>query len=442
MPSPSAPPPTPPPAPSLHIFRALGYRNFRLFFLGQGVSLVGTWMQQVAMSWLVYRLTNSPFLLGFVGFAGQLPMLLLAPVAGVFADRWDRHRIMLTTQSLSMLQAFTVTALVMTNRITIWWIIPLNAFIGCVNAFDMPARQSYFISMIGRREDLGNAIALNSSIVNGARLVGPMVAGVAIARWGEGFCFLLNGVSYWAVLASLWAMDPVPFVPGAQKGGVLEHMMEGLRYGLGFPPMRAILLLLALVSLVGVPYSTLMPVFARVQLGGGAHTFGWLLGLAGLGAFLGAITLAARRSVLGLGRIIVLSTALFGLALVILPFTHSLAFSAPFLVLAGFGMIMTLAAANTILQSMVEDRMRARIMSLYAMAFMGMVPFGSLLFGKLCDAFGVGDTLLTGGVLCLLGAAWFAVRLGGYRELARPIYVEKGILPGANEPLSQGEAGR
>lgn len=424
--------------------RALRYRNFRLFFFGQGISLIGTWMQQVAMSWMVYRLTGSAWKLGLVGFAGQIPMLLLSPVAGVYADRWNRHSIMLFTQILSMLQAFAVTALVMTGKVAIWQIIPLNFFIGCVNAFDMPARQAYFISMIGRREDLGNAIALNSSIVNGARLIGPPIAGSLIATLGEGPCFLLNALSYLAVIWALLAMDRIPFQSRGGDTPVLQHLAEGLRYAFGFPPMRAILLLLALVSLVGVPYVVLMPVIVRVHLHGNAHTLGWLHGAAGLGAFLGAIFLTARKSVLGLGRVMTMSTSMFGAALIAFALSRWLPLSMFFLVAVGFGMIATLAAANTVLQTLVEDRMRGRVMSLYAMAFMGMVPFGSLLAGTLGERLGAPHTLMIGGIVCLIGGIIFGIRLSGLREQARPIYQEKGILPEQTPPpmaQSSGEQG-
>ena len=413
-----------------NMFRSLRYRNFRLFFFGQGISLIGTWMQMVAMNWLVYHdLKSSLVLLGVVQFVGQIPMLLIAPLAGVYSDRWDRHRIMYATQSLAMIQAFIIAALVLTHRITIWQVIPLQLVLGCVNAFDMPARQAYFVSMIERREDLSNAIALNSSIVNGARLIGPFIAGQAIVLFGTGLCFLLNGVSYWAVLASLLMMKRIP--PVASHGGkrVRDHLKEGMAYAFGSPPIRAILLLLTLVSLVGVPYVVLMPDIAVKTLHGGPHTYALLMCAAGLGALAGAVKLAMRKSVLGLGREIALSAGLFGAALIAFAFSHVLWLSMAFLVLGGFGMIITLAASNTVLQTLVEDAMRGRIMSLYSMAFLGMTPFGSLIAGTLAQAIGAPRTIAIGGIVCLIGAFMFGAKLAALREHIRPIYIEKGILP-------------
>lgn len=416
------------------LFRSLRYRNFRLFFFGQGISLIGTWMQQVAMSWLVYDLTHRSFVMGVVGFVGQIPMLLLAPLAGVYSDRWDRHRIMYATQSLSMLQAFIIAGLVLSGRIAVWQIIPLQFFLGCVNAFDMPARQAYFVSMIGRREDLNNAIALNSSIVNGARLIGPFIAGVAIAMWGTGPCFLLNGISYWAVLASLLAMQRLPHRKSEETKPVLEHLKEGMSYAFGFPPIRAILLLLMLVSLVGVPYVVLMPIIADQHLHGGPHAYSLLMCAAGLGALLGAVRLAIRKSVVGLVREMALATVLFGAGLIAFSLSTSIWLSLACLVLGGFGMITTLAASNTVLQTLVDDSKRGRIMSLYAMAFMGMTPFGNLMAGTMGDLIGVPHTIMAGGVACVAGGIFFGMRLEMMRELIRPIYIKKGIMPGLAPP--------
>ena len=409
--------------------RALQSRNYRLFFGGQSLSLIGTWMQQVAMSWLVYRLTGSSLLLGVVAFAGQVPSFLLAPVAGVLADRWNKHRVLLWTQSLSMLQAAVLTALVFTEQVQVWHIVSLSLVLGTVNAFDIPARQSFLIEMIEKREDLGNAIALNSSMVNGTRLIGPSVAGIVIAAFGEGVCFLLNAASFLAVIAALAAMHVNVKAAQTVRTSVLHELREGLTYAYNFPPIRSILLLLALVSLMGVPYTVLLPVFARDVLHGGAHTFGFLMAAAGLGAFVSAILLASRRSVVGLGRIIPLASGLFGIAIVAFSLSRSLWLSLPLLFLAGLGMMAQIASSNTILQTVVDDDKRGRVMSLFTMSFMGMAPFGSLLAGALAGRIGVTATMVLGGSLCCAGALVFARNLRSLREHILPLYRQKGIIP-------------
>ena len=309
------------------MFRALQYRNYRLFFMGQGVSLIGTWMQQVAMSWLVYRLTDSVFLLGMVSFASQVPSFLLGPFAGVVSDRYNRHRILLLTQALSLLQASTLAALVLTGQIEIWHILALSGFLGVINAFDISARQAFVVELVEKREDLSNAIALNSSLFNGARLVGPSIAGILIAAVGEGMCFLINAVSYLAVLASLLMMHLRPFVPVKETRKVWQSLREGFQYAFGFPPIRSIILLIALLSLVGMPFSVLMPVFARDILGGGANTLGFLMGASGIGALSGALYLASRKTVVGLGKVIVMATLLFGAGLMAFSFSKVLLLS-------------------------------------------------------------------------------------------------------------------
>jgi MFS family permease len=410
------------------LMRALQSRNYRLFFGGQTLSLIGTWMQQVAMSWLVYRLTGSALLLGVVGFAGQVPSFLLAPVAGVLADRWNKHRVLLWTQSLSMLQAAILTALVFAGLVQVWHIIALSLVLGTVNAFDIPARQSFLIEMIEKREDLGNAIALNSSMVNGTRLIGPSLAGITIAAFGEGVCFLLNAASFLAVIAALAAMRVKAKAVQAAKASVLHELREGLTYAYKFPPIRSILLLLALVSLMGVPYTVLLPVFARDILHGGAHTFGFLMASAGLGAFVSAILLATRKSVVGLGRIIPLAAGLFGIAVAAFSLSRSLWLSLLLLFIAGLGMMAQIASSNTILQTVVDDDKRGRVMSLFTMSFMGMAPFGSLLAGALAGRIGVTATMFLGGSLCLVGSLVFARNLRSLREHIIPIYLQKGII--------------
>jgi MFS family permease len=409
--------------------RALKHRNFRLFFGGQIVSLVGTWMQRIALAWLVYRLTQSAFLLGAVGFAGQIPTFLLAPVAGVFADRWNRRRVLIVTQSLAMTQALTLSALVLTGKLVIWHIFVLSIFLGVVNSWDTPVRQAFMVEMVEKKEDLANAIALNSSMVNSARLLGPSLAGILIAAVGEGTCFLLNGISYLAVIAALAAMKIASRDAARKRSRVWHGLTEGFAYAFGFAPMRAILLLLALVSLMGMPYSVLMPVFAKEILHGGPNTLGFLMGASGVGALGGAVYLASRKSVLGLGKIIPRAAGLFGLGLIAFSRSQLLPLSMLLMLAAGFGMIVEMAASNTVLQTIVDDDKRGRIMSFFTMAIMGMTPFGSLLSGYLASLIGVQSALLIGGSACLIGAAVFARKLSELRRLVRPIYVQKGIIP-------------
>jgi MFS family permease len=410
--------------------RALNSRNYRLFFSGQVVSLVGTWITTTATNWLVYRLTGSALLLGVVAFAGQFPAFLLGPVAGIAVDRWDRHRLLIVTQTISMLQSFALAALVLSGRITLEWIVALSALQGLVNSFDMPARQAFLLTMIENKEDLGNAIALNSSMVNLARLIGPSIAGVVIAWTGEGWCFLIDGVSYIAVIVGLLAMRITRTETMAPvRGGTLQQFTEGFAYAFGFRPIRSIIILLALVSLVGVPYSVLMPVFATVVFHGGPHTLGMLMTSSGCGALLGALWLAQRRSVIGLGRMIYLASGLFGIGLITFSLVHVLWLAIPCLVVAGFGFMVQMASSNTVIQTIVDDEKRGRVMSFYMMAFLGTAPFGSLAAGWLSSRIGAGETLLVGGACCIVGALWFASALPAIRVAVRPIYVRLGILP-------------
>ena len=411
------------------IFRALRHRNYRLFFGGQTISLVGTWMQQVALSWMVYRLTNSVFLLGVMGFVTQIPTFILTPIAGVIADRYPRHRILVITQVLAMLQALILAVLVVTGAITIWHIFVLGIFIGLVNAFDIPIRQAFTVEMIEGREDLGNAIALNSSMFNFARLLGPAIAGILISLIGEGGCFLLNAVSYLAVIISLLAMRIIPRRIEFKNVPVFSELKDGLKYAFGFKPIKHILLLLALVSLTGVPYQLLMPVFARDIFHGGPRTLGFLVAMSGLGAFSGTIYLAAKKTVIGLGRNIVQATALFGLGIISLSLSRVFWLSLLFTFIAGFGIMVQMAASNTILQTIVDEDKRGRLMSLYTMAFMGTAPLGSLWAGSLASHIGAPYALLIGGFCCIISAFIFARQLPALREKIRPIYVKKGIIP-------------
>lgn len=388
-------------------FRSLRYRNFRLFFGGQSISLIGTWIQRIALPWLVYNLTGSVFLLGVVGFVGQIPTFLLAPYAGVLADRLDRYRIMIITQVLAMVQASILTVLVFTHTVQIWHIIMLSALLGCINAFDVPARQSLMIRMVDRKDDLGNAIALNSSMVNSARLLGPSLAGVLIATTGEGVCFLLNAISYLFVLWSLFLMKLSPNTRNKNNKPVLHEFKEGFRYTFGSLPLKYTILLLALVSLTGMPYTVLMPVFAKEILHGGAHTFGFLMAATGLGALSGALFLASRKNALGLDKIIPAAGALFGAGLILFSFSRNVTLSIIILVFTGLGMMLQMASSNTMLQTLADDEMRGRVMSFYTMAFMGTAPFGSLIAGSSAKVLGAPHTLLIGGVSCIVGVALF-----------------------------------
>lgn len=396
--------------------RSLQSRNFRLFFTGQTLSLIGTWMQQVAMSWLVYRLTGSAMLLGVIGFSSQIPTFLLSPFAGALADRTNLRRLLILTQTLSMLQAFILAALVLTGAIQVWHIIGLSLFIGLINAFDITSRQTFLVEMIEKKDELGNAIALNSSMMNGTRLIGPSIAGILISAFGEGVCFLLNGFSFLAVIAALAAIKVAPKIPKTTKISVFSEIHEGINYAAGFPPIRAILMLLALVSLMGASYSVLLPIYAKEILHGEAHTFGFLVSSAGLGAFVSAITLASRKGVLGLGKVVPLASGLFGVSLAALSLSHTTWLSMLFLFFAGMGVMAHLASSNTIIQTIVDDDKRGRVMSLFIMSFVGMTPFGSLLAGALASRIGATATTMIGGISCMAGALIFAGKLPGLIE--------------------------
>jgi MFS family permease len=415
------------------IFRALYHRNYRLFFGGQGISLIGTWMQQIAMGWLVYRMTHSAFLLGLIGFSSQICSLFFSPFAGVLSDRYNRHRILVATQSLALVQAFLLATLTLTGVITVHHLILLSLFLGFVNAFDMPTRQAFVVEMVEKREDLGNAIALNSFLFNGARLVGPSMAGILIFFLGEGMCFLLNGFSFLAVIIALLAMKMTPRKKEVKRTQVLQEFKEGFIYAFGFPPIRSILLFLAWISLVGTANTTLMPVFARDILRGDSQTYGFLMAAIGLGAIIGAIFLASRTSVLGLGRIIIIASATLGIGLISFSFSHTLWLSLFLLLLTGFGMMVHMVSSNTILQTMVDEDKRGRVMSLYVMAFMGMAPFGSLAGGGLASKIGASNTLIIGGASCLFGSFLFMKKLPSLRKMGRPIYIKKGILSEKSE---------
>jgi MFS family permease len=386
-------------------------------------------MQRIALGWLVYRLTGSALLLGVVGFSSQIPVFFLSPFAGVLADRWNRQRIILLTQILAMLQAFILAFLVLTAMISIWQIIALSLLLGMINAFDMPTRQSFMVEMIVDKKDLGNAIALNSSMVNLARLLGPTIAGLLIAAVGEGICFLLNAISYIAVIISLLMMKLIPRPQSVHRSQMWRGLKEGLRYAAHFAPIRAILLMLGLVSLMAMPYTVLMPVFAKDVLRGGPDTMGFLMGSAGVGALIGALFLASRKTVLGLGRMIPQAAGVLSLGLIAISFSRILGFSLGLMLFAGFGQMVQMAASNTLLQTIVDDDKRGRIMSLYTVAFVGLTPVGSLIAGALASKIGAPWTIFIGGIICLAGALYFARRLPVLREKVRPIYETMGIIP-------------
>ena len=407
--------------------RALRHRNYRLYFAGQGTSLAGTWITRIATSWLVYRLTGSVLLLGLVGFAGQIPTLILAPFAGVLVDRWDKHRILVVTQVLSMLQSLALAVLAIPHLITVTDILALQLVQGIINAFDTPARQSFLVQMIEDRADLPNAIALNSTMVNASRIIGPSIAGVMIALVGEGWCFMVDAVSYVAVVAALQAMRIVRAQRAATTTRLSEEFREGLAYVSGFPPARAVLLLIALVATMGMPYTILMPAIAKSVLHGGPHTLGFLMAASGVGALFGALYLASRHSIIGLWRVIAKAAAAFGIGLIAFSLSRVLTLSLLILPVVGAGMMVSLASCNTILQTIVEERLRGRVMAFFAMSFLGTAPIGSLIGGVVADRIGAPATIRLGGVACVAGAAVFALALPRLRPHIREVYAARGV---------------
>jgi MFS family permease len=413
--------------------RALKHRNFQLFFSGQFISLTGTWMQTVAQSWLVYRLTGSSLLLGSVGFASQIPVFLMAPVGGMVADRVNRHRIVVATQTVSMILALVLAGLTLTHTVKVWHIFVLAALMGVVNAFDIPGRQSFLVDMVGR-DDLMNAIALNSSMFNGARVIGPAIAGILVAKIGEGWCFFVNGVSYIAVIIGLLLMR-VPCPRRSKSDSPLADIIEGFRWVSQTGPIRALLLLLGLVSLVGMPYTVLMPVFADRILHGGAKGLGILMGFTGIGALFGALTLALRTGVKGLGRLVSICCAGFGVSLIAFSFSQHFWLSAVLLIPVGFFIMLQMACSNTLIQAMVPDALRGRVMALYSMMFMGMAPFGALMGGALADRLGAPVTVAIGGVASIAGAIWFGRKLPIFRGEARQLIIAQAMAGG--EPAEE-----
>ncbi len=420
-----------------HAWRALRHRNFRLFFGGQTISLVGTWMTRIATAWLVFRLTHNALLLGTVSFAGQIPTFLLAPLAGVIVDRSDRRHVLIWTQTLAMVQSFLLAWLTLAHRINISEILILSVFQGFINAFDMPGRQSFMVQMVEDRNDLSNAIAINSSMVNVARLVGPSLAGMVIAVSSEGWCFLVDGISYIAVIVSLFMMRVHVAAVRRATSSMLEQLREGWSYVSSFTPVRTILLLFALVSLMGMPYMVLMPVFAANVLHGGAHTLGFLTGAAGMGALVSAFSLVLRRSVRGLTRMIPIAAVVFGIGLVAFGFSRWVWLSLILMLFVGFGMMQGMTASNTIVQTLVPEDRRGRVMSYYTAAFMGMAPFGSLLAGSLAHWIGAPRTVMFTGSCCIAGGLWFWSRLPAIRREMRPIYEQLGIIAPLPQPVQE-----
>jgi len=412
-----------------NILRALRSRNYRLFVAGQSVSLVGTWMQQVAMSWLVYRLTGSVMLLGVVGFASQFPTIIISPVAGVLADRWNRRPLLIATQTLALFQAVFLATVVLTGNVQVWQIILLSLILGVVNAFDVPIRQSFLVEMLEHREDLGNAIALNSSMLNAAYLIGPSIAGLLVASAGEGVCFVLNAISYLAVIVALAAMRlPHGSQPLRPRNHVMHELHDGFMYAYKFAPIRNILLLVAIVSLMGLPYTVLVPVIAKEVLHGGVQTFGFLMTAAGGGALLGTLHLASRKSVLGFDRLIVTATFFFAAGIAVLALSSNFILSLAAMASAGFGAMKLLVSCNMVLQTILDEDKRGRVMSILAMAYIGIVPFGILGVGAIAGIIGPRNTLLIGAAGCLFGAAVFARQIPYFRGQVQPIYVRMGII--------------
>ncbi len=433
--------------PHRHVVRALRYRNYRLFFAGQGISLLGTWMQQTTQGWLVAQLSGSKeaamFFMGVVGFCGQIPSFVVAPFAGVLADHMNRRRLVVITQVLAMAQALVMALLALTGVVAIWHVVMLSLVLGLVNSFDVPIRQSFVVEMVEDKADLTNAIALNSSLFNSARLIGPALAGIIIEAFaspdkavhtgrpavGEGICFLLNGLSYIAVIAALLAMKVNAPRAASKSMEVLANIKEGLLYAVRSGPLRAILFQVAVMSLLGMSYAVLMPAIAKFVLHGNAATQGALTSSAGAGALVGALYLAWRKSVRGLGKVMAIAAAMFGAALIGLSLSKTVAGSMALLVFAGFGAMITMASSNSLIQTIVDDDKRGRVMALYTMCFMGTAPFGSLLIGSLASWLGATVALAIGGAGCIMAAAFFAYRLPRLGRMVHPIYVRLGIVP-------------
>jgi MFS family permease len=417
--------------------RALRYRNFQLFFGGQWISLIGTWMQNVAQAWLVYRLTGSSVLLGLVSFSSQVPVFLMAPVGGIVADRFPRRRVVIGTQTASMLLALILAALTLTGAVRIWHIFVLSALLGVVNAFDIPARQAFFVEMVGR-EDLINAIALNSSMFNASRVIGPAVAGILVASIGEGWCFFANGASYIAVISGLLMMTVEPRKPVKEPGSPLADVIEGFRFVIASAPIHHLMMLLGVVSVTGMPFAVLMPIFADQILHGGARGLGILMGASGVGALAGALLLASRETVSGLGRWVAISAGAFGVSLMMFAFSRSFWLSCALLLPVGFAMMVEMGSSNTLIQTMSPDHLRGRVMSVYSMMFMGMAPLGAVLSGVAAGRWGAPVTVAVGGIVCVAAAAIFGWRWPELRSEARRLIAAAQMAGGVPPQVATG----
>ena len=422
------------------MIRAFRHRNFRLYFSGQSISLIGTWVQQIALSWTVYQLTRSSFLLGLVSFAGQLPLFVLTPFAGVLVDRFNRHRILIITQTLAMIQALMLAVVVSTGMLHIWNLILLNVLAGAILAVDLTARQAFIVDMVGSGRDLPNAVALNAFIINGGRMLGPAIAGLLLTVVSTAVCFYLNAISYIPVITALVAMQVRKQPAPPANSSAVEDLVEGIRYAAGFPPISAVLMLVGLVSLVGLPYAVLMPIYAAEVLHGNAHTLGWLMAAPGIGALVATLYLASRKSIYGAGPRISVGAIMFGGGLIGVGLARNLGFALTALACVGLGMIVQLATSNTILQTIVEDDKRGRVMSLYTTALMGMAPFGSLMAGAIAHRTGAQLTIACGGIICLGAGLLFAIQIPKLRPMVLPIYRRKGIIPQVAEGLQNASA--
>jgi MFS family permease len=416
-------------------FASLRSRNYRFYFMGQGFSLIGTWMGNIALSWLVYRLTGSVFLLGLVGFTNQIPMLILSPVSGVLTDRYSRRGIMLLAQICFFLQSLIMAFLVLFNLVQVWHIIALSVIFGIISAFDAPARHSLVIDLIDKPEDLGNAIALNSAIYNSARLIGPAIAGITIAIVGEGICFLLNAASFIAIIVALLKIKIPSRQQTGKKANMKESFAEGFQYTFQSVPIRTLLMLLAVLSLMGFPFLVLMPAYAKEILHGGPDTLGFLMSALGAGALSGALYMAGRKSVLGLGRIIALFAVLMGMALAAASFSQKTYLSLILFFIVGLSMILSVAAINTMLQTIAEEDKRGRVMSFYSVALMGTTPIGNLLAGSVASGIGIPLTFLIGGSITVIAGIIFQLNRKSLRKYVRPIYISKGILAGLPDEM-------
>jgi len=416
------------PRAALRLGRALRHRNYRLFFLGQGISVIGTWVTRFATSWLAYTMTGSPLILGLVAFCNNAPTPLIAPIAGVLVDRWDRKRVILLTQIAALLQSAALAVFALTDLMTVPHLLVLGALQGVINGFDMPARQSFLREMIDEPTDLPNAIALNSTMVNLGKLIGPVIAAILVGLVGEGWCFAIDAATYVAVIASLLAMRIKPRVRPRSGKRVLAELADGIRYVRAQPLVRSVLILLATTAVLAGGYTSLLPVVAAEHLGGDAHTLGLLMGSAGVGAVCGALYLASRTTIVGLGRVIGVSLSVLGAALLSLELASSMWVAMPLLFITGLTLMIQMAATNSIVQTLVDHDKLGRVMSLYAVAFAGGMPIGAFLDGALADQIGAVHTLAVGGTGCMIASLVFQRALPRLRVVSRPLYVRLGLL--------------